>query len=615
MSHKILYHFLRLIKYVIMRIFSCILFFSLICLNVSAQDIVFEFNPSQETPSIKKESLENGLSIYTFRFNVEKQDKSIQISWHIPANDMHIYFTSQKTGGVNPDWSSQLVQSRATANAPLVSLINNSNQNRLTFAASDALNSLKFHSGVVEETAQIINKIVIKPTAFKGLKTYEIKIRIDQRTIPYWKALDDVSKWWASFDNYTPLTVPDIAKLPMYSTWYSFHQSLKTQDVINECKLAKSLGCGAVIVDDGWQTVDSNRGYKFTGDWKPERIPEMKTFVDSIHAIGMKFILWYSVPFVGTGSEAYKQFKGKLLNDRSWSDSYVLDPRYPEVREHLINIYANALTSWNIDGFKLDFVNAFNSSTAVPFNEGMDFSNVDKATDRLLTDVSLKLKSIKKDVLIEFRQPYVGPLMRKYGNMFRATDCPYSFVQNRVRTSQIKLLAGHTATHSDMIMWHPEEPVEAAALQLLNVMFSVPQISVMMNKYPDNHRAMLKFWLSFWMKHQDLLLDGKFEAHHPHLNFPLLISKTQEKFVAGVYATNTIVPVKSEKKYFEISVINASGDNAIYLQFSKKATKKYKYTIFNCTGETIEKGTVKLNNKSPIKFNVPKAGLLQMRKF
>ena len=59
-----------------------------------------------------------------------------------------------------------------------------------------------------------------------------------------------------------------------------------------------------MIVDDGWQTLDSKRGYAFTGDWKPERIPEMKRFVDAVHERGMKILLWYAMSLVGERSES-----------------------------------------------------------------------------------------------------------------------------------------------------------------------------------------------------------------------------------------------------------------------------------------------------------------------
>ena len=55
---------------------------------------------------------------------------------------------------------------------------------------------------------------------------------------------------------------------------------------------------------------------------------------------------------------------------------------------------------------------------------GRDFASVNEATDRMMTDVLAELRRVKPDVMIEFRQPYIGPLIRKYGNMFRASDCP-----------------------------------------------------------------------------------------------------------------------------------------------------------------------------------------------
>ncbi|MFP4199622.1 MAG: hypothetical protein ACLFSO_08540 [Halanaerobium sp.] len=33
-----------------------------------------------------------------------------------------------------------------------------------------------------------------------------------------------------------------------------------------EAEQAKKFGCEAVIVDDGWQTEDSSRGYAYCGD-------------------------------------------------------------------------------------------------------------------------------------------------------------------------------------------------------------------------------------------------------------------------------------------------------------------------------------------------------------
>lgn len=597
-----------------MKCLKLIIIFIIIHLNLSGQNLCFEYLPKNVSPKVQYESIENNLGIYTFQFNVQDLNESIEIIWRIPAKDMYFYWTTKSSGGLKADWGSSLVQSHATSQSPVVTILNNTNQNQLTFAASDALNSLQFNSGVKEENGMIINKISIDPESFEGLSIYEIKLRIDQRSIPFWDVLSNVSDWWASFDDYKPMMVPEAARQPMYSTWYSFHQQLETEELIQECKIAKTLGCKAVIVDDGWQTLDNNRGYKYTGDWKPERIPQMKALVDSIHAVGMKFILWYSVPFVGSESEAFELFEGKFIDSNERRGSYVLDPRYPEVREYLIKTYVKAMKDWGLDGFKLDFVDNFRThKDNNKRREGMDYANVNKASNRLFTDISTALKSINEDVLIEFRQGYIGPLMRKYGNMFRASDCPYSILNNRIRTTKIRLLAGNTATHSDMIMWHPDEPKENAALQLLNVMFSVPQISVKMHKYPKEHMEMLKFWISFWVKNRDVLIDGKFEAHLPNLNYPVLIGKTGNKFVAGVYSPNVVVSINSEKKDIsEIYVINASGEEGIVLKSFQQA-KNYSFLIYDCSGKILEKGKIKLDGL--MNFKIPKAGLLQLNKF
>lgn len=68
------------------------------------------------------------------------------------------------------------------------------------------------------------------------------------------------------------------------------------------------------------------------------------------------------------------------------------------------------MNDWGLDGFKLDFVDKIRSYSKGPVKEGMDYINVDKATDRLLTDISKVLRSINEKALIEFRQSYIGPL-------------------------------------------------------------------------------------------------------------------------------------------------------------------------------------------------------------
>ena len=70
-----------------------------------------------------------------------------------------------------------------------------------------------------------------------------------------------------------PRPCPSSARLPVYSTWYNYHQSVDAAVLLKEVAIAKKMGFDSIIVDDGWQTLDSGRGYAFTGDWEPERMP------------------------------------------------------------------------------------------------------------------------------------------------------------------------------------------------------------------------------------------------------------------------------------------------------------------------------------------------------
>ncbi len=74
-----------------------------------------------------------------------------------------------------------------------------------------------------------------------------------------------------------------------------------------------------------------------------------------------------------------------------------------------------------------------------------------------MKDCMARLKSHKADIMLEFRQTYNGPRMRSFGNIFRAVDCPFDDAENHVRVTDLRLIAGESAVHSDMLMWDRED--------------------------------------------------------------------------------------------------------------------------------------------------------------
>ena len=533
-----------------------------------------------------------------------------EVAFRCPAIDIHGMWrsSSDRNKGVMVSWGGGNDHTRATSHAPVICAFGQRDDNRLTIASGDALHPTVMTLGIVEETAELHGTVVLFSTVHPATTEVAVEIRFDRRAVAYHRALHDVAAWWAQ--RYVPMSVPDIGRRPMYSTWYSFHQVLDVPRVLEQCRIAKQLGCDAVIVDDGWQTLDGRRGYAYCGDWLPERIPAMAAYVAATHALGMAVILWYAVPFVGYHSAAFKHFTGCFLRCDDRLETAVLDPRFPAVREFLIELYAQAAQEWNLDGFKLDFVDSFSHDGSAPTTaiDGRDYADVDEAVDRLLADVMRRLRAIKPDILIEFRQSYIGPLMRTYGNLLRAGDCPADAVANRVRTIDVRLLAGSTATHADMVMWHPDEPVDAAALQIVNILFSVPQLSVLLDGITAAHRAMVAYWTGWWNEHRDVLLDGLLEPRQPALLYPVVVASNAAKRVVAVYS-DAIAEVGPEVPG-QLWLVNGTRGARLVIELTS-ALGERTVVVRDCCGTEVQRSRVDLA-AGVHRLEVPPAGSIAL---
>ncbi len=551
-----------------------------------------------------------GVQLVTFSFIAENPSelKPVTIQFNFPSVDINGFWNpNTSVDKINYYYSG--VTSKASRYAPVLSFYNNALQNRITIALSDALNQSEIVSYLREEDVHFYPEIKLFKEKMPKTTSYHITLRIDTRELPYYQTIDDVASWWANFPDYKPMQVPDGAKKPMYSTWYSYHQNISTETIVAECKIAKSLGCNAVIVDDGWQTKDGNRGYAYTGDWEPIRIPDMKGFVDAVHNEGMQFLLWYSLPFMGEKAKNYSKFKGKYLRYWESQGTYVLDPRYPEVREYIVNTYIKAMQDWNLDGFKLDFIGWFtaNTDTKLTKEDGRDFASVNNATDALMTEITSNLTELKPDILIEFRQPYIGPLMRKYGNMFRGVDAPNNAVANRLETTNLRLLSQNTAVHSDMFIWRSEEAVEQAALQILNILYSVPQLSVRLDEIPEPHLNMIRYWFDYWNTNRYVLIDGEFMPSNPGSNYPYLTAINNEHQITTVYEDVVVYAVNVFK---QLDIINAKSTTTIALQIENSF--KGTLLVTDCMGDKVIEKDIDLM-KGMNTLEVPRSGMASLK--
>lgn len=502
--------------------------------------------------------------------------------------------------------------SNSTHDAPLMIAHNANGENKLTFACSDAVSPITVRMGVNEETSSLDCKAELFGLHGALAKTYSLELRIDTRPKPLYETLDDCRKWYEQF--YPPMPVPNVGRLPFYSSWYSFHKALNADTLLLQCRIAKSFGCDAVIIDDGWQTTDARSIYEDCGDWEvqPEIFPDLKKTVEQIHALGMKVLLWYAVPFAGVRSKAAQTFKDKMLYTDWGLRTHVFDVRFPDVREHIISRLEDGVKQYDLDGLKLDFIDMLRSPNlnTTQTGGGRDYESVEEATVKLMSDIRTRLETIKPDLMIEFRQSYISPVMRRYGNLFRAGDCANDAIENRVRTIDIRLLSGATAVHSDMLTWNVNEPVELAADQITNVLFSVPQLSNRFEKLPTDHSEMIRYWLRFWREHRDVLLDGDFRPKHPELNYPMVIATTNTKRIIALYADMVINPEPNVPN--ELYLINGSHKNSMVLKL-ESALGTRTVEVRDCKGNLVRTER-KVLSKGVHQLDVPLSGVVKISK-
>ena len=195
----------------------------------------YKFQVIGDTSDLRIEQIieqsDTGIEYITLRMKNEKKPMvfpKIIIKLAIPAIDIHYKWNSKVhlNKAFNLDWFQNQHICNAFTGAPVECLLSYQNENRCTIALSDTLNTIRFQSLISEETAEYAYEIELFGTNSIAMEAYELVIRIDKRSLPYYDVLADVSAWWEQWEKNEPAHVPHLAKRAMYSTWYSFHQML-----------------------------------------------------------------------------------------------------------------------------------------------------------------------------------------------------------------------------------------------------------------------------------------------------------------------------------------------------------------------------------------------------
>lgn len=567
---------------------------------------ILTWTDSNKEVICKKEEPENGVYEYTYEIPESEKEETLWVEWYEDVtNTVGCWYPDcGYVRAYGADWQRRRTTSLSVS-APVYCLYDQRGNNCITIALSEAVRETEWKIGVHEEDGRFLFQCKIH----MGRGRSEVKLYINEGKTVYSRVLGKVQTWWKDGGGIVPAIVPEAAKMPFYSTWYSYHQNMEEKQLERECELAAQMGFKGIIVDDGWQTDDNHRGYAFCGDWKPSetKFPHMREHVAYVHFLGMKYMLWVSIPFIGKNSGIWKKFSDKLLEYQEEMNAGVADIRYKEVREYLMEQYVDLVKNYDLDGLKMDFIDEFHEGAATPeYNENMDFRDVQDALEHMMVQLYEKLRELKPDILIEFRQKYVGPYIRKFGNILRVDDCPMSQLSNRVGLVDLRILSGDTAVHSDMVMWNKAEEPEGVAIALQHCFFGSLQLSVRLEECRQEVLEVIRYYMELAQEWFEARLEGELAAEHPEHLYPVVYGEKENRAVVGVYEEDQVICVK--ENWTEALILNANKGNSLYLDLMQTSGKKA--VIRDCKGAVVK--TLKKLQEGLIKIEIPAGGMVKL---
>jgi len=519
----------------------------------------------------RNEGLGDRVSV-TLSSETEAQPPKFEVSFSVPQRDIHfVWHSGAENPVLPPAWNRGFVSSLAK-NMPLVALLDAADRATAVFAASEAVLPVRCRAGLKEADCTVPCSLAFFEYPSAPCRKYTVHVLL-ARPDGYWgDAVRKAVGWIEMHGGYAPMAAPESAFDPLYSTWYAFAQDVTAAKIEAEAERAAAIGMKTLILDDGWQTDEKGRAYERCGDLtvSKAKFPDgMAEHVRRVKGFGIRYVVWFTASMIGHKNAQYERFKGKYLRKLDGVHCDVLDPRFPEVREYLVEMFERALKEWGIDGFKLDYVGQFalepgekDPAEAENF-AGRDTKSVPEGVDRLMSTLMARLRAVRPDVLVEYRQPYLGPAIRQYGNMIRAIDCPGEMQKNIIRTADLRLTSGKTAVHSDMLEWNVEDDAEKAAKPVLAALFSTIQYSMVLSRLPERHLEMLSHWIAFTQRHRRTLLKSGFSPHHPEANFPLVEAESKEERIAAVYMEGAVAKLPAGKRGI---IVNATDTESVVVE-------------------------------------------------
>ncbi len=252
--------------------------------------------------------------------------------------------------------------------------------------------------------------------------------------------------------------VPEPAAFePIWCAWgYERHFTLG--QILGTLPKVKQLGIKWVGLDDGYQQAE--------GDWHTNKThfpggdSQMKAFVDSVHALGMKAALWWTPLAVDPGSQLLQKHPKIVLVRKdgspgfiTWWDAYYMSPTDSTSIAEMKATVKLFLQDWGFDALKLD---GQHMNACMPdYGEGHGINRPEESFERMpqfFKALFETAREIKPEAVVEFCPcgDCINFYHMPYTNQFVASD-PENSWQVRFKGKVYKALMPGTAYFGDHV--------------------------------------------------------------------------------------------------------------------------------------------------------------------
>ncbi len=574
--------------------------------------IKIEGNLRPFTPTIQIEEINKSrymVKMYMHSSSAS-QPPAFSLKLSIPKDNINQLWNSQTWS--NKSFFSLPSYDRAAAEFSIISGLTINDQNQVTFTCRDGYDTRFINTYIQEQGDTMVFCLGFfeDNPPLSAMQKYQVEILLDFRNIHFSQAIHEASRWRLTEEFSHGIKSADSSKVPVYSTWYPMHRNIPLENITRELDSLQNFNFKSILIDDGWRSlvkmkVDTAYSYE------EQSLQTMQLFDEKRRNMHMNLYLWYSLPFLGGNPVISQRFEGKYINYKPPKQLHVLDPRYADVRYHLISTYANFYRTWNFDGFWFDFLNNFYTShtTTVTQDLGRDFVDVSLALERLTDEMDMRLKNANPEVFLGHEFKAVGP-NRSDQNLLSGFVGVSSTQIVREKMVNNRLLYGQYTPFVEILGIHPRDKSKDVARKFQSIMFGNPYLSFFNTTMPQDNKQAVRFWLNYWQSNYDVLMTGDFRPIKVSRNYPVIKVENDDKMIYTIYDEYTLnLPLSLEKS---LDVINAKESETVNF-VSAQPGIIYQYSIHNHLGQSIENGTLKTKKKNAVEFIVPEGGFIHFQ--